>query len=231
MADGDEVNNVDGHEPTARTHRLPSQTGAQPPKGILKNQTVEGHERQGPNLHWDEANLYLNEESRDVRMKITEPKTPYVRYNPETDEVMNLTSIPGFELGVPEEPGSPPLPSNSTGSSSAPSSRHSSFSSRPDAAGSRRSSDAGEKKVDIVLDETQPHGGISSDEGMENMDEEAREKHRLFKNMRKSHYGNEAEAMKRAQALMQNEQEDEEAEEDKVGEEEEVPPVPNGTAP
>lgn len=25
-------------------------------------------------------------------MKITEPKTPFVRYNPETDEVLNLES-------------------------------------------------------------------------------------------------------------------------------------------
>lgn len=29
---------------------------------------------------WDEANLSLNEVQRDSTMKITEPKTPYVRY-------------------------------------------------------------------------------------------------------------------------------------------------------
>ena len=39
------------------------------------------------NLHWDEANLALTEIQKDSLMKITEPKTPYVRYNPETDEI------------------------------------------------------------------------------------------------------------------------------------------------
>jgi hypothetical protein len=38
-------------------------------------------------LQWDEANIALTEIQKDSLMKITEPKTPYVRYNPETDEV------------------------------------------------------------------------------------------------------------------------------------------------
>jgi protein phosphatase inhibitor 2 len=39
------------------------------------------------NLQWDEENLALTEIQKDSLMKITEPKTPYVRYNAETDEV------------------------------------------------------------------------------------------------------------------------------------------------
>jgi protein phosphatase inhibitor 2 len=39
-------------------------------------------------LQWDEENLSLTEIQKDSLMKITEPKTPYVRYNPETDELM-----------------------------------------------------------------------------------------------------------------------------------------------
>lgn len=38
-------------------------------------------------LQWDEENLALTEAQKDSQMKITEPKTPYVRYNAETDEV------------------------------------------------------------------------------------------------------------------------------------------------
>lgn len=38
-------------------------------------------------LQWDEENLALTEIQKDSLMKITEPKTPYVRYNAETDEV------------------------------------------------------------------------------------------------------------------------------------------------
>lgn len=39
------------------------------------------------NLQWDEENLALTEVQKDSLMKITEPKTPYVRYNAELDEV------------------------------------------------------------------------------------------------------------------------------------------------
>ena len=39
-------------------------------------------------LRWDEENLALTEIQKDSFMKITEPKTPYVRYNPETDKIV-----------------------------------------------------------------------------------------------------------------------------------------------
>lgn len=43
-------------------------------------------------LTWDEENLALTEIQKDSLMKITEPKTPYVRYNAETDEVEGFSS-------------------------------------------------------------------------------------------------------------------------------------------
>ena len=43
------------------------------------------HSFVGPSLQWDEENLALTEAQKDSQMKITEPKTPYVRYNAETD--------------------------------------------------------------------------------------------------------------------------------------------------
>lgn len=38
-------------------------------------------------LQWDEENIALTEIQKDSLMKITEPKTPYVRYNAETDTI------------------------------------------------------------------------------------------------------------------------------------------------
>lgn len=59
------------------------------PRGILKNPASVPA---GRALVWDEANLSLNEVQKDSTMKITEPKTPYVRYDAETDTVMDLDS-------------------------------------------------------------------------------------------------------------------------------------------
>jgi hypothetical protein len=47
---------------------------------------------QSDRLTWDEENLALTEIQKDSLMKITEPKTPYVRYNAETDEVEGFSS-------------------------------------------------------------------------------------------------------------------------------------------
>jgi protein phosphatase inhibitor 2 len=38
-------------------------------------------------LQWDEENIALTEIQKDSLMKIDEPKTPFVRYNAETDTI------------------------------------------------------------------------------------------------------------------------------------------------
>lgn len=58
------------------------QSAGAKPKGILKNAPGQGP---GHSLQWDEENIALTEIQKDSLMKITEPKTPYVRYNAETD--------------------------------------------------------------------------------------------------------------------------------------------------
>ncbi|KAI0294578.1 hypothetical protein BC826DRAFT_1011461 [Russula brevipes] len=158
------------------------------PKGILKNAPpVPGTASQ--HLQWDEANIALTELQKDSQMKITEPKTPYVRYNPELDEVEG--DIPPIDLGgpsaspppaspVPVEPPSPRRTSFSTGkrpgrSSSGSSSRSTSFSIPPD----------------FSRGEIQE---ASSDD--EPMSPEAAAKHEAFLKARGRHYSNEAEAMK-----------------------------------
>ncbi|CAG8504903.1 11824_t:CDS:2, partial [Cetraspora pellucida] len=88
------------------------------PKGILKKPSLNFHPKN--RLKWDEDNIQLTEGQKNSTMKITEPKTPYIHYNQETDEIMtDLQTIPGLILGSGRE--SPPAGSHSSVS---PSSAH-----------------------------------------------------------------------------------------------------------
>ncbi|GAA6025608.1 hypothetical protein JCM11491_001427 [Sporobolomyces phaffii] len=215
------------------------------PRGILKNAhpssstaTATATASAAPPSHglaWDEANLSLNEVQKDSTMKITEPKTPYVRYNAETDEVMDLDKIPGFELGQTSL-GSPP-----------PSTAASSLDGT-----SRRGSEGSEKMVRVERTNSfnseraaaalEPSGGAMhldaaaataaatteppSDDD-EPADEETKEHRKQFAQKRGRHYSNEAEAMKRAQALMANEADDDD---DAIDDEEEDDCLPHLSA-
>ncbi|KAI8062785.1 uncharacterized protein B0P05DRAFT_581150 [Gilbertella persicaria] len=66
---------------------------AQPTKGILKKAKQPSD---AGRLRWDEANLELTESQKDSTMKVDEPKTPYVRYDATTDQVLNMDDIPGI---------------------------------------------------------------------------------------------------------------------------------------
>ncbi|KAM0793607.1 hypothetical protein ACM66B_001040 [Microbotryomycetes sp. NB124-2] len=169
-----------------------SVTSTSPPARASSSGNATGG-RTGNNLQWDETNLTLNEVQRDSTMKITEPKTPYVRYDAETDTVMDLDKIPGFELGRPEESGSDynmQSPASPGGTS---------------ASASRRGSEASEKMVKV---DAAALSGNDDDDEDELQDEEARAHREQFAKKRGGHYRNEAEAMKRAAALIENEDED-----------------------
>lgn len=154
-------------------------------------------------------------------MKITEPKTPYVRYNAETDEVEG--DIPLLDLNgrfvTASPPHSPISPTNAD--TSGPSSRRTSISStgRPPASVSGRSNSSGqssrstsfnlpdEARKGIRAEKSEPGDEIE----VEEMDEETAAKHAAFVRARGRHYSNEAEAMKRAAKLMAEEDDDIEA--------------------
>ncbi|KAJ2898133.1 hypothetical protein GGI21_004885, partial [Coemansia aciculifera] len=53
------------------------------PKSILKRPSDTPEK--GTHLRWDEDNLRVTEAQKDAKMKVDEPKTPYIRYNPELD--------------------------------------------------------------------------------------------------------------------------------------------------
>ncbi|KAI9000689.1 hypothetical protein BD414DRAFT_405222 [Trametes punicea] len=218
--------------PTAEHHgsHPPLSRNASKPKGILKNApvTTPGGTQHPQHLQWDEENLALTEAQKDSHMKITEPKTPYVRYNAETDTVES--DIPTLDLnGRVSSPVSPIRtlsPVSSTGAtagegSDAPS-RRTSFSSvggRSSTPGGRTSRSSSrstsfnlpnEAREVIRLDGRQPGDEVEFEE---EMDEEAAKKHAEFVRARGRHYSNEAEAMKvRAIAgMILMEEEDEES--------------------
>ncbi|RVD80414.1 uncharacterized protein DFL_008311 [Arthrobotrys flagrans] len=53
---------------------------------LSRSNSTSGDSIDSPQLKWDEANLYLNEQEKSSTMKITEPKTPYAKtYDPLED--------------------------------------------------------------------------------------------------------------------------------------------------
>lgn len=190
---------------------LPRSASHPKPKGILKNAPqspgVIGH-----SLQWDEENLALTEIQKDSLMKITEPKTPYVRYNAETDEVEG--DIPNLDLSgrfiaSSSNPASPVLSISPTGAdASGPSSRRTSTSGRSGSATSSRSTSfnlPNEARREIRSDERDTGGEVEFDE---EMDEETAARHAAFVRARGRHYSNEAEAMKKAAKLIEDEESD-----------------------
>ncbi|ORZ00699.1 hypothetical protein BCR43DRAFT_485655 [Syncephalastrum racemosum] len=76
-----------------------------PIKGILKRKSNVAAENSDSRLKWDEANLEMNEGQKDSTMKIDEPKTPYIRYDAEKDEVLNMPDdAPYGARAAQEEP-------------------------------------------------------------------------------------------------------------------------------
>ncbi|KAF5393084.1 hypothetical protein D9757_001266 [Collybiopsis confluens] len=195
------------------------------PKGILKNAAPPPGAAQ-QSLRWDEANIQSTEFPEGTFTKITEPKTPYVRYNPLTDEVEG--EIPNLDLNGHFVPSSPTLSSSPQISNiSGPSSRRTSFSSagrsgRSGSAGSSRSTSFNlPEEIRSDLRASGSDNGVGDTERgeevefEEEMDEETARKHAEFLRARGRHYSNEAEAMKRAARLI--------AEEDDVHDAPEMP--------
>ncbi|KAJ3551727.1 hypothetical protein NM688_g4540 [Phlebia brevispora] len=211
-------------------HQPPMSRSNSKPKGILKNAPpVPGQtSQQHWHLQWDEENLALTEAQKDSQMKITEPKTPYVRYNAETDTIEGATqlsptgiqNIPSLDLSGPTASPSSyarsfsPSSTGATDGESGPPSRRTSFSSNgrgssggggPGSRSSSRSTSFSlptEAREVIRLDGRQPGDEVEEDQ---EMDEETAAKHAEFLRARGRHYSNEAEALKMAKKLIEEE--------------------------
>ncbi|UNI19563.1 hypothetical protein JDV02_005744 [Purpureocillium takamizusanense] len=235
--------------------RRSSSSAGRPPgsrRQSAASNSADGLAESSQRLKWDEANLYLTEQERTSTMKITEPKTPYAKhYDPAEDpsddedggEAAATAShaagpsgtghsdlaaggagrkapraraeddIPGLSLGEPEEevpesraPASPPTgEEGGQGSHPHP---------HPHPHPHRRNSS--EKSVHVEPRSVAP----SAEEEVVGLSPEEREKHRRFEAARKKHYEmkNVAELLAHPEAIDEDEDNDD------------VPPLPNGSA-
>ncbi|KAI9486867.1 MAG: hypothetical protein EXX96DRAFT_550891 [Benjaminiella poitrasii] len=78
-----------------------------PAKGILqKPHDYEENETPVSRLKWDENKLKITEKQKEQAfMKIDEPNTPYIQYDPATDTVLNWEVLPeNLRAAAQEEP-------------------------------------------------------------------------------------------------------------------------------
>ncbi|GAN00954.1 hypothetical protein MAM1_0003d00382 [Mucor ambiguus] len=78
-----------------------------PSKGILqKSHDYEQHETAEHKIKWDENKLKATEKQQkeQVLMKVDEPNTPYIRYDPVTDKVTNWEDLPEDLRAAHEDP-------------------------------------------------------------------------------------------------------------------------------
>ncbi|KAJ3213317.1 hypothetical protein HDU67_003036 [Dinochytrium kinnereticum] len=152
------------------------------PRGILKHRG-ESDPHGAPRLRWDEDNLMMTEAQKNSTMKITEPKTPFIHYNHETDEILgNTGSVPPLELSSAISSAKGLMSLNSEDS------LLSSDSERRSMAGSSRSSDW----------ESEEEDGLT---------EEEKAKRKKFAKLRSQHY-NMKEALQQSRSKSDDEDED-----------------------
>ncbi|KAF1943960.1 hypothetical protein EJ02DRAFT_113611 [Clathrospora elynae] len=174
--------------------------------GSRRQSGIDHMDESSPQLKWDEANLYLNEQNRDSTMKIDEPKTPYAKqYDPAEDEE-EVEMLNAEELNVDELDSKPrrrpkidDIPEFDLG--------------QPELQARESHTPEGEKRVIVEQDmdtDVGHHGELPP-----NATEEEREKHRKFEELRKKHY-----EMKNVKDLLAHPEDEDE--------DEEMPPRPNG---
>lgn len=167
-------------------------TSSNPRQSISRRQSSQSNadaeqNEHGMRLQWDEANLYLNEGQMGGRMKIDEPKTPFVRdYDPAEEEedtsMLNAQEIAVDELEMDK---SKQPPKKSSRDTDIPGLDLGEPEMDPTA---RRQSD-GESKVIVESDDMDVDGVSGHGERREeDMSSEEKEKHKRFEEMRKRHY-------------------------------------------
>lgn len=180
--------------------------------GSRRQSGVDHHmDENNPQLKWDEANLYLNEQNRDSTMKIDEPKTPYAKqYDPTEDEeeieMLNAEDLKVDELDAkPRRSKTEEIPDFDLG--------------EPELRANDAPTPESEKRVmvDKDVDEDDGYHG----ELLPNATQEEKEKHRKFEQMRKKHY-----EMRNVKDLLGHPEDEDDDDDERA--QPPVPRVPNG---
>lgn len=145
------------------------------------NQMEIDTDENGPRLKWDEENLYTTELLKDSKMKIDEPKTPYVKqYDPDEDEE-EMSTLDAKDLVVDELDKARGRKATNGGSSS---------DRIPDL-------DLGEPEETVALSHIDGEKRVMVEPGVESgghgeetigMSPEELSKHKAFEQRRKKHY-------------------------------------------
>jgi protein phosphatase inhibitor 2 len=163
----------------AGAHRR-SSSNPRGPVSRRQSATSPHLDENNPQLKWDEANLYLNEQNRDSTMKIDEPKTPYAKQYDPTEDEEEVEMLDAEQLKVDELDSKPKrkpkiddIPEFDLGE---PELRARAESQTPES----------EKRV-MVEEDAEGDDGYHG-ELLPNATQEEREKHRKFEELRKKHY-------------------------------------------
>ena len=167
-------------------------TSSNPRSSISRRQSNQSnpdgeYDEQNPRLKWDEANLYLNEGQMGGRMKIDEPKTPFVRDNDPIDDDDDISTIDTNQLAVDElEMEKSKARKSHNREADIPNLELGEPEMDPKF---RRQSD-GDSKVVVESEREDGHapGNNHGEKKEEDMNPEEKEKHRKFEEMRKKHY-------------------------------------------
>ncbi|KNE58306.1 hypothetical protein AMAG_05114 [Allomyces macrogynus ATCC 38327] len=191
MSDHDLDHDMHQHEHDAHDHEHG------PLRPILK--AGRSFERSNAHLRWDEDTIRMHDAERGTRMKIDEPKTPFMKYDASMEDLDG--GVPPLELSAAMDvvAASPPQ-----------SPQH------------RRPSSASSDHWTTDSEHDEDHAGASGDE--DETPEERAERHRRFEQMRAQHY-NMKEALARARWLAEHEDAEANEEDDADNESDHEPPA------
>jgi protein phosphatase inhibitor 2 len=185
-----EINAGNGHRRNSSNPRSSVSRRQSSQSGSLENgQVDEEHDEHGMRLKWDEANLYLNEGQMGGKMKIDEPKTPFVRSSDYPDDEEETTNLNAQDIAVDELEMSKSSKNKNGHTEDVPDLDigEPEMETQAGPLSQRRESDS-DRRVTVGSGDGMDIDGLHHGEHEEDMSTDELAKHRKFEQMRKKHY-------------------------------------------